>query len=360
MDCCSPKPEPKKQETDCCGKPVKKVDLILWGSVSTILFSIFIHTLFGEQLKIDWFNTFTHSAKDLLGHMWWGLVMGFLFISVLGQVPRSFVMQVLGKNGTTSGVVRAAFAGVLLDLCSHGILLIGMQLYRKGASIGQTMAFLIASPWNSFSLTFILWALIGFWWMFTFLIISFIVAIISGIIFDKFVDKGILPDNPYSSGEDDLPEDFKFWYEAKKGVKEATFDTAFFKNMFVDGISGSKMILKWLFFGVVLASLIRTFVPVEYFSQFFGPTIAGLLLTVLFATIIEVCSEGSAPIGADLLTRAGAPGNSFTFLMAGVSTDYTEIMILKETTKRWKIALFLPLITVPQIILIGWILNFFA
>ena len=62
------------------------------------------------------------------------------------------------------------------------------------------------------------------------------------------------------------------------------------------------------------------------------------------ATILEVCSEGSTPVAADILTRAKAPGNSFAFLMTGVSTDYTEIMILKDTTKSWKIALFLPLL----------------
>ena len=56
-------------------------------------------------------------------------------------------------------------------------------------------------------------------------------------------------------------------------------------------------------------------------------------------------------------TRAGAPGNSFAFLMTGVSTDYAEIMVLREATKSWRIALFLPLLTVPQVILIAWLMN---
>jgi hypothetical protein len=83
----------------------------------------------------------------------------------------------------------------------------------------------------------------------------------------------------------------------------------------------------------------------------------GLVATVFFATILEVCSEGSSPIAADFVTRAGAPGNAFAFLMAGASTDYTDIMILKDTTKSWKIALFLPLITLPQIILLAVLIN---
>jgi uncharacterized membrane protein YraQ (UPF0718 family) len=117
------------------------------------------------------------------------------------------------------------------------------------------------------------------------------------------------------------------------------------------------MVFRWLLFGVVLAVLIRAIVPMDLYQNYFGPTVIGLLLTLVAATIIEVCSEGSTPIAADLLTRAAAPGNGFTFLMAGVATDYTEIMVLKDITKSWKIALFLPLITLPQVLLIGWILN---
>ncbi|NIT57756.1 MAG: ATPase, partial [Aliifodinibius sp.] len=124
-----------------------------------------------------------------------------------------------------------------------------------------------------------------------------------------------------------------------------------------NGLKDSRMVLRWIFFGVILAALLRTFLSPDQFSSYFGPTVAGLLLTLGVATVLEVCSEGTLPVAADILTRAGAPGNSFTFLMAGVSTDYTEIMILKEVTRYWKIALFLPLVTLPQIILLGYLLN---
>ena len=43
--------------------------------------------------------------------------------------------------------------------------------------------------------------------------------------------------------------------------------------------------------------------------------------------------------------------------MAGASTDYTEVMVLRDATSSWKFALFLPLATLPQILLIGWLLN---
>lgn len=359
-DCCHQPKEPKPQsccasKTSCCDSKTKsRPDLVLWGSLSVIVLSVLADATFSATLQSASLTSFTYAVTELLGRMWWGLVIGILFVSVLGQIPREFVMKVLGDGNKTSGVFRAAFAGILLDLCSHGILLVGMQLYKKGASLGQVMAFLIASPWNSFSLTLILWALIGFKWMMTFLLLSFVVAIVSGLIFNILVKREVLPQNPYAV---ELADDFRFWQEAKKGLKTVKLDATFLSRMIAEGVSGSKMILRWILFGVVLASLIRTFVPTDYFTQFFGPSMVGLILTVVAATIIEVCSEGSAPIGADLLTRAAAPGNSFTFLMTGVSTDYTEIMALKETTHRWKIALFLPVVTLPQIIILGWILN---
>jgi len=110
----------------------------------------------------------------------------------------------------------------------------------------------------------------------------------------------------------------------------------------------------------VLATAIRAFVPMDTYQALFGPTVVGLLLTMLAATIIEVCSEGSTPIAADIVTRAAAPGNGFAFLMAGVATDYTEVMVIRDLTKSWKIALFLPLVCLPQVLVMGWILNQFA
>ena len=117
------------------------------------------------------------------------------------------------------------------------------------------------------------------------------------------------------------------------------------------------MVIRWALFGLLLAAAIRALVPAENYAAWFGASMAGLWLTLLAATVIEVCSEGSTPIAADLMNRAAAPGNSFTFLMAGVATDYTEIMSIRDTARSWAVALALPLVAVPQVMLIGYLLN---
>jgi uncharacterized membrane protein YraQ (UPF0718 family) len=303
---------------------------------------------------VDWYQTLGASVFELMNTIWWGIALGIIMVALLSRIPREFVMSILGTHRGVNGILRATAAGVLLDLCSHGILMVGAKLYERGASIGQVMAFLIASPWNSFSLTLILIALIGIGWTLMFIVLSMIVAIVVGLIFDGLVAREVLPENPSRS---DLPEDFRFWPEARKGLAATDFSVQFFSSMLVDGVKGSRMVIRWIFFGVLLASLVRAFMSPEAMGVYFGPTLAGLGLTVLAATIIEVCSEGSTPIAADLLTRANAPGNSFAFLMTGVSTDYTEIMVIRDTTQSWRIALFLPLLTVPQVVLIAWALN---
>lgn len=344
---------------DCCETDKhdhkKKFDLLLWGTFGILVLAYF-PWLFLESTvsEIQYLNVFSESIFELINRMSWGMVLSFVFVGLLERIPKDMISSVMGKGGSFLGIVRATFAGVLLDLCSHGILVVGAKLYKRGLSLGQTMAFLIASPWNSFSLTLILWALVGFEWMMAFLVLSLVIAIISGMIFDQLVKRGIVPKNPNTI---EVSESFSFWNEFKKGFRVKHFHPKYMFNVLWDGIKGSKMILRWIFLGTILASLIRTFLSTDHFQTLFGPTLAGLGLTLIVATIIEVCSEGSTPIAADILTRAKAPGNAFGFLMAGVSTDYTEILTVKEATKSWKIAFLLPLVTLPQIIVLSILLN---
>ena len=357
--CCEP--DPKPVTPSCCDTDAQKkrpFDWLLWGSTTGIVALYFAQWLLSGTIdEVKWVNTMASTVFELINTMWWGMGLGILFVGLLSGVPREFVMAILGHKDGLGGILRATAAGVFLDLCSHGILMVGTKLYERGASTGQVVAFLVASPWNSLSLTLILIALIGLKWTLVFIIFSMVIGIIAGLLFDRFVEAGVLPANP---NRVDIPDDFEFWRDAKAGLKKASFSGDFYKNVGLEGLKGSRMVLRWVFFGVLLAGLIRTFVTAENFSDWFGPSFAGLIMTMIAATIIEVCSEGSTPIAADLVTRASAPGNGFAFLMTGVATDYTEIMVLKDTTKSWKIALFLPLLTVPQVLFISWLMNVFA
>lgn len=127
----------------CCHPPKKKIDFLLWGPFTCIAFLYLHFSLFDLA---SWYLTLAESIVDLVNTMWWGVTLGILMISVLTRIPRKFVMFILGTPKGLNGILRATAAGVLLDLCSHGILMVGAKLYERGTSIGQVIAFLVASP----------------------------------------------------------------------------------------------------------------------------------------------------------------------------------------------------------------------
>ena len=344
----------------CCGPAPgagvtgwRRVDWLLWGSGSVILIAYIAAFLLPHDAPMG-LGIFSHGVREMMNLMWWGILVGMLAVGLIDRVPRQFVIGVIGRDQGAKSLVRAVFAGVLLDLCNHGVLMVGAKLYERGASLGQVFAFLIASPWNSLSLTIIIGVLMGWEWMAVFLVASLVIALVTGLVVEALERAGRVKPNP---NRVDLPADFHVWREAKAGLRATRFDTAFAKDIALRAYPASRMVLRWLFFGIVLAALIQATVPAEIFATWFGATLLGLFTTLVAATIIEVCSEGSVPLAADLMTRAAAPGNAFTFLMAGAATDYTEMLVLREVTGRLKAALLLPLLTVPQVLVIGWALN---
>ena len=321
--------------------------LITCAAISAVLFVLAAAGFVGMTTSL---GRAAHAVHEMLGVMWWGILIAIVVIGVLDRIPQAYVLSLLGPPGSRVGVMRAAIAGVLLDLCSHGILMVGAKLYEKGASAGQVMAFLIASPWNSVSLTVILIGLLGLGWTLTFILLSLVVAVTTGLIFERLAAGGRIPANPHPT---EIDTDVRW----RQLASEFDWSPGALAELIVRGLRGSRIVLRWLAFGLVAAALLRALLTAEDFAQWFGPSLLGLSLTLLGAAVFEVCSEGSVPIAADLMNRAQAPGNSFTFLLAGVATDYTEVMVLKEATTSWKIALLLPAITVPQVLVLGYLLN---
>jgi len=347
--------------TDHCCAPTfsadapmwRRIDWLLWGSGGVILISYLAGFVLPHGAPFG-LGAFTHGIQEMMNLMWWGILVGMIAVGLIDRVPREFVIGIIGRDQGTKSLLRAVAAGVLLDMCNHGVLMVGAKLYERGASLGQVFAFLIASPWNSLSLTIIIGALMGWGWMVVFLVASLVIALLTGLAVEALERTGRVASNP---NRIDLPDDFHVWQEAKAGLRATRYDMEFARDVVRRSMSSSRTVLRWLFFGIVLAAIIQVTVPTEIFATWFGATLFGLFTTLVAATIIEVCSEGSVPIAADLMTRAQAPGNAFTFLMAGASTDYTEILILREVTGRLKMALLLPFLTVPQVVAIGWVLN---
>ena len=116
------------------------------------------------------------------------------------------------------------------------------------------------------------------------------------------------------------------------------------------------MVLLWVAVGFTLSALFGTLIPQDWWHRFLGPSILGLLVTLIFAAVIEVCSEGTAPLGVELYKQTGALGNAFGFLMGGVVTDFTELSVLWANLGR-RTVFWLLAVTLPQIFLLGMLMN---
>lgn len=300
---------------------------------------------------IPLFNPIFTAFLDYLKLIWWAVLLGLFLGGFIDRfVPREYIAKYLAQPKKKT-IFNAAILGFIMSACSHGILAIAIQLYKKGASIPAVVAFLLASPWANLPITLLLFSFFGFK-AFLLIISAVVVAIITGLLYQLLDKQGWIERSPR------IPmKNFSLWHDFK------TRWSAYQFNMQNDigGVLGgmwslNKMVTWWILMGIMLASIARAFVPETFFHQYMGATLLGLFVTLVVATIMEICSEGSSPLAFEIYRQTGALGNSFIFLMAGVATDYTEIGLIWSNLGR-KAAIWLPIITVPQIVILGYLFN---
>lgn len=330
------------------GKPFYRNRLFV---ISTIAVTILIASYF-LGILIPFRRIFLLYLKTI----WWAVLLGLFLGGVIDHyIPREYISKILSKR-SPSTIFNAVGIGFLMSACSHGILAISMELHKKGASNPAVVSFLLASPWANLSITIML---IGFFGLKALFIIlsAIIIAINTGFIFMFLEKRGLIEKNKFTS---QVAEDFSILKDFKNRVKAYKFSL----NTIMSDIKGvmggfialSDMVLWWIVLGMTIASAAGAYIPTHFFHNFMGPTIIGIVVTLFLATIIEVCSEGSSPLAFEIYRQTGAFGNSFVFLMAGVVTDYTEIGLLWSNVGR-RVAIWVPVVTVPQVVIIGYLAN---
>ncbi|MBI2119032.1 MAG: permease [Elusimicrobia bacterium] len=325
---------------------------VFWVSLTIVFILVLSQFIFYLS---DFPNYFWIYFKKI----WFPLVLGFLiggFIEV--YIPRSYISKSLAGSSFKT-ILRAVFLGFIFSGCSHGCLAIALELYKKGASPSAVISFLLASPWANISITLLLFSFFGTKGI---LIVlgAFVVSFFTGSLFAFLSKKGMVEKNFNSL-------DFLDQFSIKKDIQSrwenyhfhaTVFIKQDFPKIFIGAFHLSQMVLWWVLLGMTLASLAGVLIPATFFHNWMGKSFLGMGVTLGFATILEVCSEGTAPLAFEIYRQTHAFGNTFLFLMAGVITDYTEIGLL-WTNIGWRTALFLPIIAVPATLLIATLFNFF-
>ncbi|MDD3374531.1 MAG: permease [Candidatus Omnitrophica bacterium] len=323
----------------------------------TVVVSFVLALMIALSFILPILEPFRKSFGMYFKTIWWAVLIGLLIGGVIDYfIPREYISSALSTSKRQS-IIRAVILGFFMSVCSHGILALSIQLHKKGASTPSVVAFLLASPWANLPLTIMLIGFFGLAQALYIILVAIFIAIVTGFIFQFLESKGLVEKNINSV---ELASDFSITKDMKKRFKEYQWSTKQLKEdvkgIYRGAVSLSNMVLWWILIGMGMASLAGAYIPEGFFYQYMGPTVLGLFVTLAVATVLEVCSEGTAPLAFEIFRQTGALGNSFVFLMAGVATDYTEIGLLWHNVGR-KTAIWLPVVTVPQIIVFGILAN---
>jgi uncharacterized membrane protein YraQ (UPF0718 family) len=325
---------------DHCAMPAGQIQL---GKKLKIVGLAFIGIFLLSYLPI--LSDFNASLISYIQLIWWAVLLGLLLGGVIDHfIPEGFIFKYLGQRNKRT-LVNATIAGFLLSACSHGILAIAIQLYKKGASIPAVITFLLASPWANLPVTILLFGFFG-WKAFLFILGAMFVALVTGLAYMALEKLKLIEASKVAESIENYEWDNVKNFNVKNSVQGITRGAVNLANM----------VLWWIIIGFLIAAVIKTWVPHEFIMGYFGPDFIGLLLTLGVATVIEVCSEGSSPIAFEIYDSIGTLGNPFVFLMAGVVTDYTEIGLLWTNIGK-RTAIWLPVIAVPQVLLLGYLFN---
>lgn len=341
---------------NCCHSPDdKKIPFIV--EHKTVILSAVLILLWGLSFQIEALQSFAMHLQMYVFQVWWAIALGFLIAGAIDYyIPREYMTK-LFATGQKRSIPVAVLTGFIMSACSHGILAIGMQLYKKGASTSSVIAFLLASPWANLPFTLLMFGFFGVPKTIFIISAAIVIAFVTGFIYLFLEKNGLIEANVQSEFQD---KNFSIKKDLAKRFNEYQWNFSQLKQDIIGVVKGaqslSKMILWWLLLGIGLAGVIGAYIPENIFHTYFGPDIPGLLVTLAGATVIEVCSEGSIPIAFEVYRNTGAIGNALVFLMAGVATDYTEIGLIWQNIGK-KAAIYLPIITVPQIILWGLLAN---
>ena len=277
-----------------------------WYKEKFWIVSIIVVAIVTSSYFIEFLNPLFDAFVDYFSLIWWAVLLGLLIGGIVDQlVPQEYITKYLAQPKKRT-ILNATILGFLMSACSHGILAIAIQLYKKGASVPAVIAFLLASPWANLPITILLF---GFFGMKAFLLIvsAIIIAIITGLIYQVLDKKNLI-----EKGLQAKNIDFSIKNDFKKRWKKYSFNLDDVKGVFQGMWALNKMVTWWILIGMTLASAARAFVPTHFFHQFMGATVLGMVITLVIATIIEVCSEGSSPIAFEIfnLVRSEIPSSS--------------------------------------------------
>jgi len=262
-------------------------------------------------------------------------LFGLLIAALLhGFVPASLFKRWLGKNSFFN-VIKAAFIGVPMPLCSCGVVPTVIALKKKGASNSSCLSFLISTPQTGVdsllvSASFLSWPFALFK-----LISAFTIGIIGGGIHHILQKK-------HSATR----------VEEENDTPPAPHQRPSFKEIYDFAVNDLFYNLwKWMLAGIVAAALISTFVSSDFLgNSLFANPLYGSLAALFLSIPLYVCATSSVPIAAALVLKGMSPAVAIVFLIAGPATNIATIGLIYKSFGKLFTVVYLASVSIGSII----------
>ena len=253
------------------------------------------------------------------------LLLGFFLAGLMHEfIPRQVYANYLSKPNFRS-VFLAALFGVPLPLCSCGVLPTAMGLRREGGSRGATISFLIATPQTGVDSIIATYSLMGL----PFAIIRPIVALITAVFGGSLI-------NVFESDDEIIVV-----RKAAEKTTEKSFVQKLKGSIYYGFVEMMGDIGKWLVIGLIVAGMITTLVPDEWFAIFKDNSLLSILLVLAISVPMYVCATGSIPIAVALMMKGLTPGAALVLLMAGPACNVASLLVINKVLGRRTLLLYL-------------------
>lgn len=280
---------------------------------------------------LQWFAIFISIIIEALPFVLLGTILsGIIEVFITPDIVNKF----LPKNKFLR-VLFGTFVGFVFPSCECGIIPIINRFLEKKVPSYTAVPFLATAPIINPIVLFATYSAFGN--SIRFLILRFvgasIVAIALGVMLAFLVDDNILK-------EDAKPTHFHD-YSDKKWYQKIFLALAHAIDEFFD-------IGRYLVFGTLIASAMQIYLPTRVLTTIGHSPITAILVMMLLAFILSLCSEADAFIGASLLSTFGiAP--VMAFLLIGPMIDIKNLMMMVNSFKTRFIVQF---ISVSSLIII--------
>jgi len=246
------------------------------------------------------------------------LIVGMIAAGLIhGLLPKGLLGRWLGGHGMKA-VVKAAFIGAPLPLCSCGVLPAAVGVRRDGASKAATVSFLIATPETGPDSVAVSYVLLG-----PLMAITRPVAAVLSAVFAGFLTLVL------TRGEADEPveaaqsccADTCAPTPANVPTARAWGGLTYAFTEVLDDIA------PWLAIGLGVAGVLGALVEPRALAGV-GSGLPAMLAMLALGVPLYVCATASTPIAAALMAAGVSPGAALVFLLVGPATNIATLGVV--------------------------------